>query len=94
MKLQVFSVFDRAVGCYLQPFYARSHGEAHRMFEGACMNPEHVFAKHAADYRLYHLGEFDEETGAFSMRDAPDFQCSADSIVNQMTLPLHKDAAQ
>lgn len=66
MKLHVYSVFDKAVGAYLQPFYARSNGEALRSFTEACNNGDSVFSKHALDYTLVRLGEFDDNSGVFN----------------------------
>lgn len=65
MKLLVFSVLDKAVGAYLQPFYSRSAGEALRSFTDAANDEKSQFARHAEDYVLYKLGEFDDNTGFF-----------------------------
>lgn len=66
MKLHVFSVLDKAVGAFLQPFYARSKGEALRSFTEACHDEKSLFAKHGTDYLLMYLGEFDDVTGLFT----------------------------
>lgn len=66
MKLQVYSVLDKAVNSFLQPFYARAKGEAIRSFSDACNNREHNFNKHASDFVLVHLGEFDDASGLFT----------------------------
>ena len=63
MKLLVFSVFDVAVKAFGTPFYARTKGEALRGFSQACNNREHEFFKHAPDFQLFELGEFDDSTG-------------------------------
>nr|QJB20881.1 MAG: nonstructural protein [Microvirus sp.] len=64
--MQVFSVRDKAVGAFLQPFYARSRGEAMRSFIDAMADGNHAFEKHPEDYDLYYLGDFDEEKGVFN----------------------------
>ncbi|QCQ84692.1 nonstructural protein [Blackfly microvirus SF02] len=63
MKLKIYSVLDSAVGAYLQPFFARSEGEAVRMLKLAVNDPASNFNKHAQDYTLAFLGSFDDETG-------------------------------
>lgn len=63
MKLLVFTVFDSAAVAYLQPFFARSEGEAIRMFSTAASSEDHQFARHAADYTLFKIGTFEDSTG-------------------------------
>lgn len=69
MKLHVYSVFDKAVGAYLQPFYARSQGEALRSFSEAANNGTSNFAKYPLDFTLVRLGEFDDNSGVFLTND-------------------------
>lgn len=61
--LKIYSVYDSATMAYLQPFYCRSHGEAIRSFTDAANTAEHNFHKHADDYILFHLGDFNDATG-------------------------------
>ncbi|WNK12947.1 MAG: nonstructural protein [Microvirus sp.] len=68
MKLKIYSVFDAAVKAYLQPFYARSHAEAVRMFSEAANDGKSNFGKHVADYEMYYLGEYDDLAGLFESR--------------------------
>jgi hypothetical protein len=69
MRLQVFSVYDKAVGAYLQPFFSRSKGEALRSFTSACNEDKHQFNVHSSDYVLFDIGEFDDASGLFSPRE-------------------------
>jgi hypothetical protein len=69
MKLAVFSVFDKAVGAYLQPFFSRTKGEAVRSFADACNKQDHQFYQHGIDYVLVSLGEFDDNSGLFVTRE-------------------------
>lgn len=63
MRLHMFAVFDSKVGVYASPFFCRSKGEALRSFEDACGDKGLPFGKHPGDYRLWYLGEFDDNTG-------------------------------
>lgn len=65
MKLQVYSVYDKAVNGFLPPFYVRSKGEAIRSFTDAANDAAHQFHKHAMDYVLMYLGTFDDGAGVF-----------------------------
>lgn len=63
MKLMIFVVHDSAAEAYLQPFFARSKGEALRSFETAVNDEGHQFAKHADDYTLFQIGTYEDSTG-------------------------------
>lgn len=69
MKLQVYSVYDKAVNAFLQPFYCRSKGEAIRSFTEACSDDKSNFSKYPLDYFLVELGEFDDSTAVFNTHD-------------------------
>lgn len=81
MQLYVFSVFDKAVGAYLQPFYARSKGEALRSFTEACSDDKSPFSKHGTDYVLMFHGVFDDGSGLFSTVE-PERLLSANEAVS------------
>lgn len=63
MILNVFSIFDSKVEAYMAPFFAPTRGAAIRMFEDAIVNQDGIFSKHSADFTLFHIGHFNDETG-------------------------------
>lgn len=63
MTLLLFSVFDSKAEAFLRPFLAETKGLAARSFTDACNDPEHEMCKHAEDYTLFCVGEFDQVTG-------------------------------
>lgn len=63
--MKMFSVYDKQACAFLPPFGARAVGQAVRSFMDAVNSKDHEFAKHPADYELYHVGEFDEIAGAY-----------------------------
>lgn len=65
MRLIVCSVYDSAVGAYLQPFFCRSKGEAIRSFMSACEDKQSNFARFAKDYTLVYFGHWDDQSGEF-----------------------------
>lgn len=65
MILEVYSVHDKAVKAFMQPFFSRSRGEAIRSFTEVVNTKDHQFQKHAADYVLFYLGRFDDASGLF-----------------------------
>lgn len=66
MITHIFSVYDKAVNAYIQPFYARSKGEAIRSFTEAANDPQSNICKYATDMHLMYLGEFDDASGTFA----------------------------
>lgn len=69
MILECYSVFDKAVGAFMPPFYAKSRGEALRMFMDACADTNSSLHKHPGDYTLFRCGEFEDGVGIFASRE-------------------------
>lgn len=65
MKLSVFSVYDSAVGAFLQPFFSPSVGAALRSLTDAVNDGKHQFAMHTSDYTLFCVGSWDDASGVF-----------------------------
>jgi len=70
MKVKVYTFFDCKVGAYMQPFFAQSSGAALRILLASIERPDHILAKHPADFTLFELGEFDDQTGHFTNHQA------------------------
>lgn len=89
MKLQGFSVFDDKAGAYVQPFFVPNVNIAIRSFGDAVANPETGISKHASDYHLYRLGDFDDNSGEFTqvqpefIANAVDFMPIAKGVKNE-----------
>lgn len=62
--LQMFSVFDKAVGAFMPPYFCKARGEAIRMFSDAVNEQNSPFFKHPGDFELYAIGRFDPATGS------------------------------
>lgn len=80
MRLQVFSVFDKAVQLYMPPIFLRSGNEAKRALAVA-LRGDHAFAQAPGDYALYRLGEFEEEAGLLVPCIPAEFVCELLSLV-------------
>lgn len=65
-KLIVCAVYDAKVQSYMQPFFCRTKGEAHRMWEGTVNSGDSLFSKHPADFTLFHVADYDDQVGRFS----------------------------
>lgn len=61
--MKIFSIYDNKTEIYSKPFYELTIGSAIRVFGDAANDPASAFSKHPADYNLFLLGEFDDNTG-------------------------------
>ena len=66
----VFSVRDQAADAYLPPFVLPRIEMAKRVFAQAVNSESHQFGQAPADYTLFCLGTFDDETGKFLIQPA------------------------
>lgn len=70
MEMEIVSVFDLKAQVFGRPFFVRSVSEAARSF-GDEVNraaDDNALYKHPADFVLYHIGTFADDTGALSPR--------------------------
>lgn len=81
--LQCCAVMDVAVGAYNRPFFVPSLGLAVRSFEDECCRKavDNPMFNHPQDFALFHLGQFDEESGRFTNLDNPHRLVDAVSVV-------------
>lgn len=66
MVRNVFAIFDEKAGAFLQPIFLNTVGMAIRAVTDAVNNPESEFSSHSGDYTLFHLAEYDDNTGEFN----------------------------
>ena len=73
MKLIICTVKDRAADAYGRPMFVPSTGVAIRSFSDEINrdNAENQLYNHPDDFDLYELGEFDDNTGLFSLHEQP-----------------------
>lgn len=71
MILKVFGIYDSKVNAYLPPFMMKTIGEAERALISHCNDSQHNFCKHAEDFTLFELGEWDDSTAKYKLHSAP-----------------------
>lgn len=76
MIAQVYSIFDSVSEVFLSPFFQKNDGEAIRTFQRICDDPNTMMHSSPADYRLMHLGSFDDNLGRYSSLELVRFVCS------------------
>ena len=62
MITKIFTIFDSKAASYLPPMYMQSTGAMIRTFEDECNNEKSHFNKHPADFTLFEIGSFDDQT--------------------------------
>lgn len=69
MKMQVLAVHDAASGVFARPIFVASIGVGIRMFgdEVQRQAADNEMFKHPEDFSLFHLGEFDDNSGCFDL---------------------------
>ncbi|QKI28931.1 VP5 [Kummerowia striata gokushovirus] len=55
----------------MDPMFFVHSGQAERTWVELCNAPDTLMAKHPADFTLFQVGEFDDETGALQPLGAP-----------------------
>ena len=80
MRMNVYSIFDTASGCYMRPFFVQADGQALRAFSDLSQDAEHEVGKHPEDYSLFRLGTFDDNKGQL-VGEAPECLATALEMV-------------
>jgi len=73
MKQIICTVKDRAADAYGRPMFVPSAGVAIRSFSDEINrnNADNQLYNHPDDFDLYELGEFDDNTGLFTLHEQP-----------------------
>lgn len=66
MTKKIFTIYDSKAAAYLQPFFMSTRGEATRAISDCANDINHNFCKHASDFTLMEIGEFNDQTGQVS----------------------------
>lgn len=66
LSLRVYSVFDSKGDVYGEPWYATNDATARRMFVDGVNDSRTAMFKHAEDYTLFFVGEWDASEGKLS----------------------------
>lgn len=71
MKLKIYSVRDVKTEAFMNPWYARTLGEAIRSFEQGVNSPESTFHKYPDDFCMFEIGEWDDATAEIVTHEQP-----------------------
>lgn len=69
-QFKVYSLEDVKAGVFNLPFFAPGNVQALRLVEQLVNDsPEAMPARHPGDFRVVYLGDFNDQTGEFSMSE-------------------------
>ena len=72
MKQILFSIYDSKAQAYFPPFCLHNPQMAIRQFSDMVNDPETRISKHAEDYTLFQIGEFDDSNAKINIsKDFP-----------------------
>lgn len=63
MKIQAFVIRDAKVEAYHRPFFSHNEMEMRRMITDTAEDGSSTFAKYPQDFDVFHIGEYNDETG-------------------------------
>lgn len=66
-----FSVFDATAKFYSTTFPFKTIGEALRSFSTTAQDPKSQIGQYPKDFSLYHVGEYDDQTGKYTNLNQP-----------------------
>lgn len=89
MKLQIFAVYDSKAEAFLQPYFTPNNNMALRAFSHAANNEDSDFCKFAADYTLFHIGDYETDTARISSLPTPKSLGVAIQFVHPEQTPEH-----
>lgn len=81
MKLKVFSVYDEKACAFSSPFNMAHKGQAMRAFQDLIQDGKSMVSKHPGDFKLYELGEFDDNSGKYVNQAQPVYICIGSEFV-------------
>lgn len=83
MQLKAFSIRDAKVEAYSPPTFLASHGHAEREFHKRANDKATDIGQFPADFDLYYMGDYDDQTGKFHSLDTPQHLVKAVDLVSR-----------
>lgn len=86
MKIKIYSVYDAKTKVYGQPNFLLNMGAATRAWTEAANDRTMSIGRHPADYTMFEIGEWDDESGVIKMHEAKiSLGCAIEFVDKQIT---------
>lgn len=66
----IFSIYDSKAETWSQPMFAHNIAVSLRNFAEAAKSPDCLLSSHPGDFTLFHIGDFNLQTGKLTVLDA------------------------
>lgn len=80
---KMYSVRDSKSNAFNPPFYAINEETGLRSFAQLVLDPAQTVSKFPEDFDLYHVGDYDDESGKISPQETPVHVQKAISVLNR-----------
>jgi hypothetical protein len=81
MIKKMYSIYDVKAKFFIPPFPAHNDEDCKRAVMSALQTPQSPYAQHPQDYRLFGIGQFDDNAGQFVPYEQPEFICECTELV-------------
>lgn len=66
MITKMYTIHDIKAETFMVPFFQQNDETAKRLMTHSANNPEHFVGKNPADYTLFYIGEYEDNSGAIT----------------------------
>lgn len=91
MILKAYSIYDNKALSYNAPWFTHTDGAAVRSLRDLVNEPNNNVSRHPGDFVMYCVGEFDDQTGIFTLCSPLRHVMDAQALVE---LPPNTDGSQ
>lgn len=77
MELKVFSIFDEKALVFRTPIFMCQTGQVVRAFDSLVNDKQSEINRYPADFKLYEMGTFDDNSGLLVSLPQPKYVCAA-----------------
>lgn len=63
METKIYTIFDTKTSAYMQPFFARTDGDAKRMIVETAKDTKTNLHQYPGDFTLFRIGTFNDQDG-------------------------------
>ena len=81
--MKLYSIRDTKMNTYNAPVGSPNVAVITRDLTEIVNNPEHRWSKHASDFELFEVAEYDEKTGVITAPEKPDFILTLSELKEQ-----------
>lgn len=85
--MNIYTIRDDKASFYGTPFFSANDDVATRSFMRLTSDMNSIVSEYPADFALYKIGNFNEDTGDIVGFDAPEFIINAVTLHNRLNRP-------